>query len=121
MVGKQITTIKQMEEVILFETKEQLLNTVKNREVITIQISQNQYCVTRIGEDVYMFESKCPHFDHSMANAKISPNGQATCSWHNYQFDLTSGNESSNRCRNLLTQKANWNADGKLVVAVNQD
>ena len=105
-----------MEEIILFNNRVQLMEQVKERSIVTIAIGPKKYCLTRVGEDVFVFESKCPHFDHPMNDAKVSPLGKVTCTWHNYQFDLNHGKETENRCHSLKTRKAYWNPSGQLAV-----
>ena len=105
-----------MSEVILFNTKEELTNIVGNYAIVTVIVNLEQMSVTRINDDVYVFESKCPHFDHPMKDAKVSPAGKVTCTWHNYQFDLNSGKESETRCRSMKTKKAYYNENGQLLV-----
>lgn len=105
-----------MEEVILFSSKKEMEKALAQQEVLTIQVGMVKYNMTRVGNEVYVFEQKCPHFDHSLANAKVSPYGKITCLWHNYKFDLQSGEESEERCRSLVTHQAEWTDDGQLMV-----
>ncbi|WP_421874323.1 Rieske (2Fe-2S) protein [Marinoscillum sp.] len=105
-----------MAEIQLFSSKKELYNHLNDRGIITIQVEQSRYHMTRIGDNVFVFEPKCPHFDNSLANASISPSAKITCMWHNYQFDLLTGQESQRRCRQLKTNQATWQPDGSLTV-----
>ena len=87
-----------------------------HQEILTIQVGNARYNMTRVGNQVFVFEQKCPHFDHSLANGKVSPHGQITCLWHNYQFNLKTGEESEERCRKLITHQAEYTEDGQLMV-----
>lgn len=103
-------------EVILFNSRDELMKTVDNYGIVTVRIDSKIMCLTRVGEEVFLFESKCPHFDHPMENAKVSPAGKVTCTWHNYQFDLNTGEESESRCRSMKTSRAYYNSSGQLIV-----
>lgn len=106
------------EKVILFESRELLDRHVAEKAIIQVSVGGQRYCLTRIAQRVFVFETKCPHFDHPLTQASVNPYGQVVCPWHGYQFDLGSGNESQSRCRDLIVKEAQWNEDGALVVVL---
>ncbi len=110
-----------MNEVVLFESKRELFAVVKNYEIISIRVHQSIYCLTKIDTTVYVFEPKCPHFDYPLKRAKVSPAGKITCTWHNFQFDLGSGEERELRCRQLQTHQTHWNSAGQLVLSTSKN
>lgn len=104
------------EEVILFSDKKTFQKTLQEKGIIQIQYNQQKYCVTKVGQSVYVFEPKCPHFDYPLIQAKVNAFSKVVCPWHGYQFDLTNGEEQRHRCRALDVRLAYWNEKEELVV-----
>lgn len=105
-----------MDEVVLFESLEQAIKILPDRECREVKINQKKFGVVRLGQRVVVFEAFCPHMDYPMTQGKVNVLGDIICGWHSYRFNLQSGREHESRCRDLLTWEARQDESGKLVV-----
>ena len=63
--------------------------TTEGRLVIRIQNRQIILAITPQGPKA--FQNQCPHQGYPLLKGKISENCQLTCPWHNWKFDLETG------------------------------
>lgn len=106
-------------EVIIFKSEKAFCNHVKERQILLIQIGNEYYCLTRIAKRGYVFQSKCPHYDHPLQKGHINFSNEVICPWHSYRFDLNTGIESAHRCKELKTFATSLNQKGEVVVVIN--
>jgi nitrite reductase/ring-hydroxylating ferredoxin subunit len=104
-----------MEEVVIFNSKKEMLKVIANREIKRVSINNQQFILVRSGECVFLSEQYCPHMDHNLSEGSVNFEGELICPWHSYRFSLMTGTEAQERCRRLktfpLTEK-----DGQMVV-----
>ncbi|MEQ9304697.1 MAG: Rieske 2Fe-2S domain-containing protein [Marinoscillum sp.] len=105
-----------MSQAILFSSPQEMHAKLENRQIIQVMIGNQKRNLTRVDEQVILFEGKCPHFEYPLHQAKINPFGEIVCPWHNYRFNLLSGRESEDRCRKLNLKLASWNDQSQCVV-----
>ena len=48
------------------------------------------YLLTKVGDDYYAMEDRCPHLGLSMARGEVSE-GTIRCPWHGSRFDVCTG------------------------------
>ncbi|MEQ8470267.1 MAG: Rieske 2Fe-2S domain-containing protein [Marinoscillum sp.] len=105
-----------MEQIILFNSKSEMANKLQDRQIVQVLIDGQKFNLTRHGDQVIIFELKCPHFEYPLNQAKVNPFGEVVCPWHNYQFNLHSGEEKEDRCRNLWMKQATWNQESQCII-----
>lgn len=108
--------MKKLEEFILFQPDQSPSGILDNYEIKMISVAGDKLCLSRIGEQLFVFEPFCPHFDYPLQNGKINGHKQIICAWHGYQFDLETGKESRKRCRPLNTYPTYKNQEGAIVL-----
>ncbi len=90
------------QEIKLFDSIEEGLDITRNGAIKTIKIDDGtRYCLFQSGGKLKVSEFSCPHMGYPLNQGIITPFGEITCPWHNYRFDLRTGFESQNRCRDL--------------------
>ncbi|MFM7857673.1 MAG: Rieske (2Fe-2S) protein [Flammeovirgaceae bacterium] len=60
-------------------------------------------------------ENKCPHNGELLSKGKINYWGEVVCPWHGYRFNLTTGREGAERCRDAEIFPVKENDEGVFV------
>ena len=76
----------------LHENKPQLL--IVHGVRITLVLRQNV---------IYALEDACPHNGQSLSKGNINFSNEIVCPLHEYRFQLVTGREAGQRCRDLKT------------------
>lgn len=107
-----------MEEVIILEAHKDADKIFPNRKIRLIKVGQKRISVVRLQNDFYAFDNNCPHLDYPLSEGIINPTGRVICPWHNYSFNLLTGQESELRCKSLKCYTINRNEKGQLILMV---
>jgi nitrite reductase/ring-hydroxylating ferredoxin subunit len=75
---------------------------LKNNVPRLAKANGNHFCVVRVRDRIYAFESLCPHLKEPLSNGKINHLDEIICPLHHFRFSLKTGSETSNRCRPLI-------------------
>jgi len=105
-----------MEEVILFNSRKDMLKAFDKANPLMISFAGSKYYLKRKDEQVFLYQTKCPHSGYSLGQAAINPFFELVCPWHGYRFHLKTGKESQQRCGELFAKQAFWNEQGQLLV-----
>ena len=81
-----------------------------------VSIRNIPYCLIQAGSNYFLTASRCPHMDYPLSDGSVHPSGAIVCMWHAYRFDLSTGNEISNRCKPLVTYPLYMDENGKVMV-----
>ncbi|MGL1885031.1 MAG: Rieske 2Fe-2S domain-containing protein [Reichenbachiella sp.] len=90
-----------MIEVLLFDSLQLAEKTIGLNETKKFSFEDHEFCVHRNSKGLFAFESKCPHMSDEMTKAKVNASNEVVCPWHAYRFDLSTGEESEQRCKAL--------------------
>lgn len=91
---------------LLFESTDQLDQNLRIGGKLKIKINGKPFCLVRKNDGIIAFEDQCPHLGESLFSGHLNATNEIVCPWHSYRFDLTSGEESENRCSGLSFHKA---------------
>ncbi|MCV9388369.1 Rieske (2Fe-2S) protein [Reichenbachiella ulvae] len=105
-----------MNKVLIFDSKEKAEKTVAANKIVKLQIDDQRICLARRGGEFYAFEEKCPHMSEDLGKGRINPLGEVVCPWHDYRFNMASGEEADSRCRDLKRYELLWEADQLFVM-----
>ncbi len=61
----------------------------KDRHVL--KIGNKQILIIKDGEEIRACNNRCPHEGYPLSEGKISDGCILTCNWHNWKFDLSTG------------------------------
>ncbi len=56
-----------------------------------VKHESHQIAVFRSGNEIYACNNRCPHEGYPLAEGTLSDGCVLTCNWHNWKFDLSSG------------------------------
>ncbi|SMD42919.1 Rieske [2Fe-2S] domain-containing protein [Aquiflexum balticum DSM 16537] len=90
-----------MKTFVLGDNKEQVLELIPNKKIKTVQLGATKVCVTRDGEEFFVFETLCPHRKASLNQGFINGMQEVVCHLHEYRFDLRTGQVTSGSCPDL--------------------
>lgn len=90
-----------MKTFVLGDNKEKAFDLIPNKEIKTVQLGATKVCVTRDGEEFFVFETLCPHRKASLNQGFINGIQEVVCHLHEYRFDLRTGQVSSGNCPDL--------------------
>ena len=60
-------------------------------------------CLVQTGDSFYAVQDSSTHNGESLSKAHLNHMGEVICPWHNYCFNLQTGNEIQNRSKDLKT------------------
>ena len=102
------------EVVVLFESTADALQIIQDGQLLPILINNRPFGLARRANALYVFDRACPHAGYDLTTGKLSPAGTIVCPWHNYQFQLQSGQELSEQCTRLKVQQTFLNDKGQV-------
>lgn len=105
-----------MKTFLLGRNKEEVLNMVPDKQIKMVKIGDNSFCIARIGENFYVFESHCPHRKASLVQGFITSNKEVVCPLHEYRFDLENGQVRNGQCPDLKTFAVTFDETGLKIM-----
>ena len=78
-------------------------------------VGNKRLCLIRRKNLLHIVEEKCPHNGESLAKGKLNYLGEIICPWHGYRFNITTGRECEERCRDLTTYPVKELEDGIFI------
>ncbi len=67
------------------------LDKLRARRKMVVKHGKKQIAIFASGSEVYACNNRCPHEGYPLSEGTISENCLLTCNWHNWKFDLESG------------------------------
>ena len=104
-----------MSRVKVFQNEEQLKKAFSEKNIRVIRIGEKKVCLAMHGQTFFCFEHLCPHQMHPLDEGKITEFGEIVCPLHEYRYNLKTGTEASQRCRDLKTFKVDINDEGVFI------
>ena len=52
---------------------------------------KKQIAVFEVGDQIFATDNRCPHEGYPLREGAVDENCVLTCNWHNWKFDLKSG------------------------------
>jgi nitrite reductase/ring-hydroxylating ferredoxin subunit len=85
---------------------------------LSFTLSKRQWSLRENGGELIVHPTYCPHRLGPIEGAELSEQGEISCPWHGYRFDLTTGeNTSGQRCRLPKPPRLEVTDEGILVSA----
>ena len=92
-----------MEWVRIFASKNEARNRLQENKTQLLVVHGRRICLVLQQEKAFAVEDSCPHNGESLSKGVVNHLGEVICPWHGYRFELKTGRESSERCRDLVT------------------
>ncbi len=67
------------------------LGDLDRKGVKIVKLGRKQIALFKSGERVYACNNRCPHEGYPLAEGSLTDGCVLTCNWHNWKFDLESG------------------------------
>uniref|UniRef100_UPI00404823BD Rieske (2Fe-2S) protein n=1 Tax=Roseivirga sp. TaxID=1964215 RepID=UPI00404823BD len=81
----------------LFDTKDDLLESLDENGRLIIRIGEQKICLMRHEEQFHIFDHLCPHNKHSLFDGLINFQSEVVCPLHSYRFSHKDGVECEQR------------------------
>jgi 3-phenylpropionate/trans-cinnamate dioxygenase ferredoxin subunit len=99
----------------VFDSQSEAEKTVAINKAVAIEIEQKRYCLARTLEGFYMVDDECPHNRVPLSKGWCNTQGDIVCPWHNYQFNLKLGHETTGKGMGVNVYKVEIRTDGLYV------
>ena len=104
-----------MPRVKIFQHEEQLQKAFSEKSIRVIRIGERKVCLAKHGQTFFSFEHLCPHQMHPLNEGQITAFGEIVCPLHEYRFNLKTGAEANQKCRELKTFGVEVSEDGVFI------
>lgn len=88
---------------------------INDRSTILVRINEKLIFVARINDEYYAGENDCPHQGQALHEGTINYLREIVCPWHAYRFNLKSGQEASQKCRDLKIYEVKVDKEGLFI------
>ncbi len=101
-----------MEWVRIADQVEDLIRQLQSDKPTLLRVRDKRICIVMRTGTLYAVEDKCPHNGESLSKGTVNYLGEVICPWHGYRYDLKTGRESAERCRDLVVYPIDMKSDG---------
>lgn len=92
-------------------------NALAENEPRLLIVGNKRLCLVKRDGKLHAFEEKCPHNGETLTKGKLNYLGEIICPWHGYRFDVTTGRECEERCRDLETYPVQ-ESEGEILLGI---
>lgn len=92
-----------MEWVQIFSSAEQARHRLLENKPQLLILGSRRICLVLRKDKIYAIQDACTHSGESLSKGAINFLGEVICPGHGYGFDLKTGRECNERCRDLTT------------------
>jgi len=104
-----------MSKFLIVESQKEAEKVFPLNEIKKLKADGHYFCLVRTNKGYKAFEMKCPHLEYDLSKGKINSNHQVVCPWHDYTFQLESGEENRKRCNDLTIYPLVWEVSGLYI------
>ncbi|MFM1963321.1 MAG: hypothetical protein RLZZ172_2166 [Bacteroidota bacterium] len=84
-------------------------------DMVQAEIGEKTICIARFKDQLFAFQSKCPHAGAKMVMGYIDAQGNAVCPLHRFKFSLKNGYNVTGEGYNMRTYPLELRPDGIYV------
>lgn len=81
----------------IFQSEEEAKLKIGFNKMYSLRIGLKKICLAYIESGIYAFEDACPHKLVALSKGILGVNGEVTCFWHQYRFDICTGKEMTGK------------------------
>lgn len=104
-----------MDWIKIFPDSESARKVISTDRPQLVIIGTRRICLVLHNEKFLAIEDKCSHNGESLSKGTVNYLGEVVCPWHGYRFKLTTGRESDERSRDLVTYPIKENEEGVFI------
>ena len=76
----------------IFPNRREAENILPINKTLRIRLGNKNICLARTKKGFFAIKDMCPHMGIPISRGKINYLGEIVCAWHNYRYDLHTGN-----------------------------
>lgn len=99
-------------QIKLFGSEQDAKEAVPLGTIKKLSVKGQEYVIVHTKNGFAVAEAFCPHMKESLHKGKLNAFNQIICPLHEYRFDLVTGSESANKCRELQIFQIEIKHDG---------
>jgi 3-phenylpropionate/trans-cinnamate dioxygenase ferredoxin subunit len=84
-------------------------------DMVQAEVGDKTICIARFKDQLFAFQSKCPHAGAKMVMGYIDAQGNAVCPLHRFKFSLKNGYNVTGEGYNMRTYPLEIREDGIYV------
>jgi nitrite reductase/ring-hydroxylating ferredoxin subunit len=92
-----------MEWIKIFDSGERLRKRLTENKPQLMVVHGKRICLVMRDKVIFAVEDTCPHNGESLSKGAVNYLGEVVCPWHGYRFQLRTGREAGEQCRDLQT------------------
>ena len=104
-----------MEWIRIFKSAEEARDILSKRNPRLLIVRGKRICLASHEGEFFAVQDSCSHNGESLSKGKINYLGEIICPWHNYRFQLQSGQACESSCRDLVTYPIKTDVDGLFI------
>jgi nitrite reductase/ring-hydroxylating ferredoxin subunit len=104
-----------MEWIRIFAGRDDMNGRLTPDQPTLLRIGGRRICLVWRHDELFAVEDSCPHNGESLSKGTLNYLGEVICPWHGYRYDLRTGREGAERCRDLITYPVESRSDGIYV------
>lgn len=104
-----------MDWIRIFDSAQTMQEQLQPRIPRLLVVRQKRLCLVFHNNQLKAVQDACPHNGESLSKGKLNYMGEIICPWHEYRFELNTGRESAERCRDLETFPVKINEEGVFI------
>jgi nitrite reductase/ring-hydroxylating ferredoxin subunit len=85
-------------------------------QVHVVETEQGRFCVRHWQGKWLVHSAVCTHLLGPLENSAVNENGEVTCPWHGYHFDVRTGENTEQKCRALAHPPELVTVNGRLYL-----
>jgi nitrite reductase/ring-hydroxylating ferredoxin subunit len=106
-----------MAKFLVFENNEVAEASFPVNKIKDLKVDGKRLCMVRTVEGFFAFAKECPHRGFDLELGNINGELQVVCPFHDYKFNLKTGEESYGECHDLKTYPI-FSEEGKLFIEI---
>jgi nitrite reductase/ring-hydroxylating ferredoxin subunit len=87
----------------IFKSWEDLCEKIPENDPYQVRIGEKAITVVRRNDRLHAFEALCPHQHEPLYKGTVNDFGEIICPLHAYRFNINTGREYNERCRDMIT------------------
>lgn len=99
----------------VFASTEAMQNQLAEGKPRLLIIGDLRLCAVMRHQQLHVMQDACPHNGESLSKGSLNYLGEIICPWHGYRFEMKTGRESSERCKDLETYPVRITDEGVFV------
>lgn len=99
----------------VFDSRQQARERIPLNRAVKVKAGGREICLARSNEGLFAVDNECPHLGESLSKGFCNAYNDIICPWHNYRFNLETGDETTNHGLMLNTYQLAVTDEGVFI------